>query len=105
YRYFRCRGRKTYHMRVEFLEVKRWFENRGRSGLFGFENLCETLGIDSEALRNSLERCDRDLSKLDSKDSSLTQCDIAKLHKIVQLGRRRDSHRSGRATRVSTVSP
>jgi hypothetical protein len=71
YRYLRCRGVKTYHSRVAFFEAKRWFEDKRRSKLFGFENVCEILGIDSNRLRSSLERLSRQSSELRSSPTRL----------------------------------
>jgi hypothetical protein len=92
-RYFHCRGRKTHHMRIEFLEVKRWFEERHRSDFFSFESVCEALGIDCELLRTFLQQSSRELSKLDFEDNSITHREIAKVHRVLQPTRRRASSR------------
>ena len=37
--------------RREFRETSDWVESRDRSELYGFQSICETLGIDAERLR------------------------------------------------------
>ena len=91
-RYFHRRGRKTYHMRVEFLEVKRWFEERHGSGLFSFETVCETLEIDCEVLRSFLQQPCSQLSELE--DNSLARREIVKVDRVLQPARGRDSCRA-----------
>ena len=40
--------------RREFRETADWVESRDRSQLYGFQSICETLGIDAERLRARL---------------------------------------------------
>ncbi len=40
--------------RIELAELGRWFNARDERNVFGFQNLCEVLGIDAERLRKSL---------------------------------------------------
>ena len=50
--YLRNVDAKEGERRREFIEVRNWFENGfgGRAGIFGFENLCEALGIEPRRL-------------------------------------------------------
>ena len=47
--------------RMEFLEVRSWFNAKNQPGVFGFENLCDMLGINADWLRRSLrlDACQR----------------------------------------------
>lgn len=40
--------------RIELAELERWFNSRDERNVFGFQNLCEVLGIDAERLRKAL---------------------------------------------------
>jgi hypothetical protein len=50
--YLRNADAKDGERRREFLEVTSWFESKvaGPAGIFGFENLCEALGIEPRRL-------------------------------------------------------
>jgi hypothetical protein len=50
--YLRNADAKDGERRREFLEVRSWFESEvsGPAGIFGFENLCEALGIEPHRL-------------------------------------------------------
>jgi hypothetical protein len=37
-----------------FREAEAWIEDRGRSGLYAFENICDVLGLDADHLRRGL---------------------------------------------------
>lgn len=57
--YLRNINAKDGERRREFLEVKNWFNSdrlgaHGNPSVFGFENLCETLGIEPVSLRQRL---------------------------------------------------
>ena len=72
-----CPG-KTYRRRLEFWEVKRWFDDRNDSGLFAFENVCELLGIDPGALRRSLELASCQVSEVNVRRTWLARRAVAK---------------------------
>jgi hypothetical protein len=40
--------------RMEFRETAEWIESRSRGSLYGFQSVCETLGIEAERLRGRL---------------------------------------------------
>ena len=46
---------KSRRHRLLFYEVQNWMNARNRVGLFSYQTLCESLGIDAKALRLSLE--------------------------------------------------
>lgn len=77
-RYFLSRSRRTHQKRLEFWEVKRWFEDRKDSQVFGFENVCELLGIDSDTLRGRLERTSHGLSESDFRHSWIARRSVVK---------------------------
>ncbi len=52
YKYRNARSRKG---RLLFEEVKLWMHSHSRNGVFAYRNLCETLGIDPDALAKALE--------------------------------------------------
>src|SRR5258708_427661 len=54
--YLRNVDAKEGERRREFIEVRNWFESGfgGRAGIFGFENLCEALGIEPRRLLSRL---------------------------------------------------
>jgi hypothetical protein len=52
--YLRCVTPRNFNERQEVSELERWFEGRNQSGIFAFESLCETLGIEPRILRKSL---------------------------------------------------
>jgi hypothetical protein len=76
--YFLGRSGKTHQKRLEFWEIKRWFEDRDDSRVFGFENVCELLGIDSDSLRGRLERTSRGLSELAFRHHRLASDSVVK---------------------------
>jgi hypothetical protein len=49
--YVRCMTPRNHRQREEMREVEAWFEGRGQSGLFAFENVCELLGVEAGRLR------------------------------------------------------
>ena len=49
--YVRCIGPKNHRQREELREVEAWFEGRGQSGLFAFENVCDVLGVEAGRVR------------------------------------------------------
>lgn len=53
--YARTRGRKTRAQVEQFAEVRAWFEATGEHGLYGFESVCEILGIEPGRLRRWLK--------------------------------------------------
>jgi hypothetical protein len=76
--YFHSRTGKTYQRRLEFREVKRWFEDRSDCALFAFENVCGLLGIDSGALRRSLELASGQVSEVNVRRNWLARRAVAK---------------------------
>ena len=76
--YFHSCPGKTYQRRLEFREVKRWFEDRSHSGIFAFENVCELLGIDPGALRHSLELASCQVSEVNVRRTWLARRAVAK---------------------------
>src|SRR5438105_4190015 len=44
------------HHRLIFNEARYWMMSKSRQGLFAYENLCEALDVDADALRSELER-------------------------------------------------
>jgi hypothetical protein len=55
--YLRNADAKEGERRREFVEVRNWFESSvaGPAGIFGFENLCDALGIEPRRLLTRLE--------------------------------------------------
>jgi hypothetical protein len=99
YCYFSCRDAQSYHMRVVFFEAKRWLEDKRRSKLFSFENVCETLGINSNRLRTSIERLSRKMFRASSGPDSLAELETADPQEILKLGRRHPVSLPGRGDR------
>lgn len=54
--YYKHKGAKSRKGRLLFEEVRLWMHSRSRNGVFAFRNLCESLGIDPDALVNALEK-------------------------------------------------
>jgi hypothetical protein len=52
---------KTRQRRILFYEVREWMNAKQRTGLFAYETLCESLGIDAVKLRRMLERQRREI--------------------------------------------
>jgi len=48
-------SRNTAHRRL-FVDAERWLMDRKADGVFAFENVCETLGIEPSSLRTGLRR-------------------------------------------------
>jgi hypothetical protein len=59
FKYRNAKGRKG---RLLFEEVRLWMHSYSRNGVFAFRNLCETLGIDPDAMIKALEK-GRDLGE------------------------------------------
>src|SRR2546423_1877264 len=47
---------KSRKQRVLFYEAQNWMHAKNRVGLFAYETLCESLGIEPNMLRNVLEK-------------------------------------------------
>ena len=45
---------RTRQARREFLEVVAWFNAENQDGVFAYENVCDALGLEPEALRKRL---------------------------------------------------
>jgi hypothetical protein len=81
--------RRTNQQRLDFAEVRRWFDLSGRKvpqGLFAFESVCELLEIDANVVRKRL--------------SSISICDVP-THRLAarysrMLGLRRGQRRQTR---------
>jgi putative NADPH-quinone reductase len=54
--YLKHMNAKTPNRRRLFYEVQSWMSAKGRVGLFSYETLCESLGIDAKRLRAELEK-------------------------------------------------
>jgi hypothetical protein len=59
------------HHRLIFNETRYWLISDSRKGVFAYENLCETLGIEANALRAALERRRRVAEKACARPGSL----------------------------------
>jgi hypothetical protein len=53
--YYKYRDAKSRKGRLLFEEVRLWIHSYSRSGVFAYRNLCESLGIDPDALARGLE--------------------------------------------------
>ena len=53
--YLKHMNAKNRRRRLLFYEVQNWMDAKNRVGLFSYHTLCESLGIDSKALRLALE--------------------------------------------------
>ncbi len=53
--YLKHMNAKTRRQRILFYEVRNWMEARNRVGLFTYNTLCETLGVDAKGLKAALE--------------------------------------------------
>jgi hypothetical protein len=60
--YFKYRHAKGRKSRLLFEEVRLWMHSYSRNGVFAFRNLCETLGVDPDAMIRALEK-GRDLGE------------------------------------------
>ncbi|MGO9056652.1 MAG: hypothetical protein ACLQU2_04605 [Candidatus Binataceae bacterium] len=54
--YYKYRDAKSRKGRLLFEEVRLWIHSHSRNGVFAYRNLCETLGIDPDALARALEQ-------------------------------------------------
>ncbi|SRR5712692_5282441 len=54
--YLKYMGARHRKQRILFYEAREWVNARNRKGLFAFESLCETLGIEPSRLRGALEQ-------------------------------------------------
>jgi hypothetical protein len=52
--YQKCRARGVVNRR--FREVDRWFKSEDREWPFAFERICEVLSLDTELIRNAIDR-------------------------------------------------
>jgi hypothetical protein len=52
---------KTRQRKILFYEVREWMNAKQRGGLFAYETLCESLGVDAGRLRRMLEQRRRDI--------------------------------------------
>ncbi len=53
--HYKYRDAKSRKGRLLFEEVRLWIHSHSRGGVFAYRNLCETLGIDPDALAKALE--------------------------------------------------
>ena len=53
--YLKHMNAKRRWQRMLFYEVQNWMNAKNRVGLFSYQTLCESLGIDAKALRTALE--------------------------------------------------
>lgn len=53
--YVKTRNAKGHRKRAEFNEVNSWILSRSTSSPFTFENICDTLGLNPDAVRFSLK--------------------------------------------------
>ncbi len=63
--YLKNMNAKGRRRRILFYEVQNWMSIRNRAGLFSYETLCETLGVDPNGLRAALERRLRHYQRMD----------------------------------------
>ena len=54
--FYKTDGVRDHRKRLEFREVHSWIFADGGDGPFSFENVCGVIGIDADALRDSLKR-------------------------------------------------
>lgn len=53
--YVKTRNTKGHRKRAEFNEVDNWIRSRNTGSPFAFENICESLGLNPDAIRFSLK--------------------------------------------------
>jgi hypothetical protein len=53
--FYKTEGVRDHRKRLEFREVHGWIFADGADGPFSFENVCGAIGIDADALRDSLK--------------------------------------------------
>src|SRR5208282_1739517 len=53
--YLKHMNAESRRQRLLFYEVQNWMNTKNRVGLFSYQTLCESLGIDAKALRATLE--------------------------------------------------
>jgi hypothetical protein len=53
--YVKTRNAKGHRKRAEFNEVDGWIRSRATSSPFSFENICDSLGLNPDAIRFSLK--------------------------------------------------
>jgi hypothetical protein len=53
--YVKTRSAKGHRKRAEFNEVDNWIRSRSTGSPFAFENICDSLGLNPDALRCSLK--------------------------------------------------
>lgn len=54
--FYKTEGIRDHRKRLEFREVHSWIYAEGGDGPFSFENVCGAIGIDANAMRDSLKR-------------------------------------------------
>jgi len=54
--FYKTESARDHRKRLEFHEVYTWIYGKGVDGPFCFENICGAIGINAEALRESLRR-------------------------------------------------
>ena len=52
---------KTRQRKILFYEVREWMNSKQSGGLFGYQTLCESLGVDAGRLRRALEQRQREI--------------------------------------------
>ncbi len=53
--YLKNMNAKSRERRILFYEVQNWMNSKNKVGMFSYETLCETLGLDAKALRRALK--------------------------------------------------
>jgi hypothetical protein len=53
--YVKTRNAKGHRKRAEFNEVESWIRSRSTGSPFSFENICDSLGLNPDAIRFSLK--------------------------------------------------
>ena len=54
--YLKNMNAKSRQRRILFYEVQDWMNGKNRDGVFSYETICETVGIDAKSLRTALKR-------------------------------------------------
>ena len=54
--YLKNMNAKSRQRRILFYEVQDWMNCKNRVGMFSYETLCETVGLDAKSLRTALQR-------------------------------------------------
>jgi hypothetical protein len=54
--YLKNMNAKSRQRRILFYEVQNWMNDKNRVGMFSYETLCETVGLDAKSLRTALKR-------------------------------------------------